>query len=829
MTPMLAAALALLTLWSPPPARSGGLVRIAPHAYAWIATNDASSNSAAFVGDSIVLVVDPGLTPAVSAEFLAAVRTVTKRPIRYAVLTHWHPDHAFGVSCDPGRSFTVVAHGKTRRALAERAARMGGCTAAIPDSIVSERQRFDLGGRTVMVFHPGHAHTTGDLVAWEPSEKVLVTGDVFMHQASPDMGEARPTEWAAVLDSLVALGPRAVVAGHFGPSTPADLGRFRDYLRALTTQVTALVDGGAAPDQVAARLDLGAFADFGQYPQYDATFAGNARAVIRELSQRAAPPGTADGFRTIATLDLGLNPHQIAFSADGGTAYVAVAGSDRVALVDTWRYRVRGTISTPGTPLGVLPTPAGGLIVTRFQADSIVRYRLDNGTQDGSWPAGAIGASLFAPLPGHRALVSVERANRLLVVDAASGSIATGYPTGTRPFPPAATSDGRLAFVPNYDAGTVTVVDLFNGRVVDTVSVGSRPSGGIVLSGDIEYAVAVRGENRVAFVNTASHRVVGSLSDGIGESPFSVVESVDHRLLFVNNTASNDISVIAMPERRVVARIPVPATPIVIAPHPDGRTLWVSSEGDDRLTILEIPARWRATPPAADTGRTEVAVMGMIHSGHLTSQRWGLAEVAATVRRFKPDVVCAEIAPDRWERIWSDFTERGVIEDPRVRRFPEYYGALLAASATDGFRIEPCAAWTKEMSDLRDARIREFDTSPRWSAARGEYAVRLAAVRARYRDSLDAIDDPRVIHSAAYDEREREELSLYDEYQNDLIGPGGWSNINRGHLRLIDQVIRNNRGKRVLITFGAGHKYPFLDHLRTRPDVTLLDLDASLP
>ena len=92
-----------------------------------------------------------------------------------------------------------------------------------------------------------------------------------------------------------------------------------------------------------------------------------------------------------------------------------------------------------------------------------------------------------------------------------------------------------------------------------------------------------------------------------------------------------------------------------MAVHPSGRTLWVSSEGVHRLTVIEIPARWRVPPPPPDTGRTTVAVMGMIHGAHLTSQRWGLAAVLETVRRFEPDVVCAEIAPDRWERIWSDY------------------------------------------------------------------------------------------------------------------------------------------------------------------------------
>lgn len=175
-------------------------------------------------------------------------------------------------------------------------------------------------------------------------------------------------------------------------------------------------------------------------------------------------------------------------------------------------------------------------------------------------------------------------------------TFSASYPTGSRPFPASATSDGRLAFVPGYADGTVTVIDLYNDRVLETVTVGTNPSGGAVLPGDIDYAVVVRGENHVAFINTASHLVVGGLTEGIGESPFSFVVSPNGRLGFVNNTGSADISVVDLSSRRVIDRIPVPDTPIVMAVHPSGEALWVSSEGVHRLSVYSIPEGWRDDP-----------------------------------------------------------------------------------------------------------------------------------------------------------------------------------------------------------------------------------------
>ena len=471
--------------------------------------------------------------------------------------------------------------------------------------------------------------------------------------------------------------------------------------------------------------------------------------------------------------------------------------------------------------------------MARFQGGGLGRYGRNGSPLGGDRGTSAGPSLIVGPFATDKYLVSVEQADSVHVFDASAFTFTASYATGDRPFPGSATSDLRLAFVPGYADGTVTAIDLFNDRILETVDVGLNPSGGAVLPGDIDYAVVVRGEDRVAFINTASRQVVGSLSEGIGSSPFSLVVAPNGRLAFVNNTASHDISVIDLAQRRVIERIPVPETPIVMAVHPSGRELWVSSEGVHRLTVISIPEIWRGDPgnlPAAlpSGDGTEVAVMGMIHSGHPTSDVWGLAEVEESIRRFEPDVLCTEIAPDRWERIDRDLRERDAIEDPRVLRFPEYTDLILRLSVSMGFVIEPCAGWSLEMSDLRVSRIAEFEREARWAGSREEYARRLAELQATYAP-LPNPDDPAWIHSDGYDEREKGELALYDEYQNDLIGPGGWTNINVEHYREVDRTIREHRGARILVTFGGGHKYWLLERLRERPDITLLELADFLP
>ena len=835
---------------SGPPSAATGFQQVSDHVWAFIAQDERSANGALFVGDDAALALDPGLTPEIARQFFAAIPTITDRPVKTVVLTHWHPDHALGVVCLKDRPYELVSTPQTRRNLADHIAlarhaiassltdwakrnELANCQINLPDRVINERTVFDLGGRTVEVWSPGVGHTSGDLIAWSPSEHVLATGDLFLNDSSPDMEEGSVAGLLADLNQLLRLPIDKVIPGHFAVTGASGLEQFRDYVGAVETKAQAAIDRGNPPARAGDEVSFPAFADFLQYPQYRATFADNVRAAARQYANRPAQPGEAHGFRILKRLKPGDNPHQISFSPTGDTAYIALAGSDRIARVDTKTLSSTGAIDIDHTPLGVASLGNGELLLARFGGTTIDRQRWTDSTPTASLDVGAGPSLLVGPLPDGAYLASVERANKLVVLDPKTMSQRAAYNVGARPFPPGVTADGRLAFVPNYDDASVSVIDLWNNRTLETVAVGAQPSGGAVLPGDIEYAVAVRGEDRIAFINTASHKVVSSLSDGVGVSPFSVVVSPSGRLAFVNNTQSHDVSVIALPEKRVVARIDVGEIPIVMAVHPSGKTLWISCEGTHEVDIVEIPNVWRVaadTTIAPRSGRpTQVAVMGMIHSQHRTSKTWGLEQVRQTIERFDPDVIVPEIPPDRWERVWSDYAERGVIEDPRVKRFPEYTDVLLPLKVQMGFAVAPAAAWTKEMSDLRNARIKEFDQDDRFANERAEYEKKTAQVQAADVDHIGDSDDPRVIHSDRYDQRIKAELTLYNDSLNDWIGPGGWNNINEGHYRLIDQAIHEHPGQRLLITFGSGHKYWILEQLRKRKDIELVDLTDYLP
>jgi hypothetical protein len=254
------------------------------------------------------------------------------------------------------------------------------------------------------------------------------------------------------------------------------------------------------------------------------------------------------------------------------------------------------------------------------------------------------------------------------------------------------------------------------------------------------------------------------------------------------------------------------------------------------LAALQLPQARHATADSSPAAITEVVVLGMIHGGHRSSEKWGIEQLRETIRRVKPDVVLCEIPPDRWPQALKVWREKQVIEDDRIRRFPEYTDVLLPLMDEMHFAIEPCAAWTTEMNQARNKDIQKFERGglvdgQSSSDAQEFEAYHQADAWVEQWAAEHPVDqnDPLVIHSRHYDYDTKGSLLPYEHWLDNRIAVGGWTDINQSHYALIEAALKRHVGKRVLITFGAGHKYWFLEQLRWRDDLKVLDPRPFLP
>nr|HAQ92482.1 MBL fold metallo-hydrolase [Afipia sp.] len=75
-------------------------------------------NSAVIVGDDGCIVFDAQATPAMANSVIERVKTVTDKPIKYVVLSHYHAVRVLGASAYKAQG--IVASSETQRLIVER-------------------------------------------------------------------------------------------------------------------------------------------------------------------------------------------------------------------------------------------------------------------------------------------------------------------------------------------------------------------------------------------------------------------------------------------------------------------------------------------------------------------------------------------------------------------------------------------------------------------------------------------------------------------------------------------------------------------------------------
>jgi len=268
-------ALAALPLLASRPGPGPGfdLVKVADGVYAGIRTepsrNVVNGNATIIITDRDVVVVDANGTPAAARETIAAIRRLTRKPVRYLITTHWHDDHTLGnqAYAEAWPEVQIVAHPATLAAMTTTAIsnreqylkslpgviqylegqlaagkdlqdepltpevrasisadvalakryleESPGFRVTLPTALVEHELTLHRGRRTIVVRHVGRGNTAGDLIVWLPEDRILVTGDLVVYP-TPYVFDSYVGEWIQGLDSLKALGARVLIPGH-GP------------------------------------------------------------------------------------------------------------------------------------------------------------------------------------------------------------------------------------------------------------------------------------------------------------------------------------------------------------------------------------------------------------------------------------------------------------------------------------------------------------------------------------------------------------------------------------------------------------------------------------
>lgn len=200
-------------------------------------------------------------SPAQARAVLRTIRGVSRRPVRALVLHAHHPDMMFGAIEFRRAGARILAHPDTRVLAGEAGPDamvadwdrvvglqelLGFEFANTPDQPVTGWDTLRLGGRALVVFHPGPAHSNGDLMLWLPEERVLFAGDILVEDGVTMVVDGRSAVLLRTLDLIDSLAPRVIVPGHGRiPAEPRALvASTRSYIAALRDSMAAEVKRG---------------------------------------------------------------------------------------------------------------------------------------------------------------------------------------------------------------------------------------------------------------------------------------------------------------------------------------------------------------------------------------------------------------------------------------------------------------------------------------------------------------------------------------------------------------------------------------------------------
>jgi len=236
--------------------------RLSANAYAYTAEGD--PNTGVIVGDDAVMVIDTQATPVMAQDVIKHIRSVTDKPIKYVVLSHYHAVRVLGAS--GYKPEHIIASRDTydlivERGEADKASEIGRFprlfrnVESVPSGLTWPTITFTgsmslwLGKLEVQLLQVGRGHTKGDTIAWLPEQKILFSGDLVEFDATPYAGDAYFQDWPHTLDKLAAMKPRALVPGRGAAlTTPeqvaAGLKGTRDFIADVWGSVKAGVAAG---------------------------------------------------------------------------------------------------------------------------------------------------------------------------------------------------------------------------------------------------------------------------------------------------------------------------------------------------------------------------------------------------------------------------------------------------------------------------------------------------------------------------------------------------------------------------------------------------------
>jgi len=183
------------------------------------------ANLAFIAADGFVVAIDAGTTEESARDAVAALRRITRAPIKYVILTHGHWDHVGGLNAvlEPGATVIASArfpeelersndyHGPFRWFFGTGTMRLD----AKPDRLIASPETLSEGGLDLALLPAKSGETPDALFIHDRKHDLLFVGDAFMpYVGAPFVAEGSPEGYLGAIAMVLELHPRRLIHGH---------------------------------------------------------------------------------------------------------------------------------------------------------------------------------------------------------------------------------------------------------------------------------------------------------------------------------------------------------------------------------------------------------------------------------------------------------------------------------------------------------------------------------------------------------------------------------------------------------------------------------------
>lgn len=266
-------------IWAQPVAKdsSASMEKIGEGIYAILHDNATDQwphgNTGVIVGDNEVLVIDACYLPSRARADIKLIQSITKKPVKYLVFTHWHFDHNNGTIAykeaypgitiiseresarwielnaiwwskminaptsnqnkelktlkdelakgadSTGKAFTAQEKTQKTKIIEQRKNELQellNLQVIKPNKVFDKELTITLGKRKIQLHDWGKANSPHDVTIYLPEEQILFSGDILVQDPHPYTGASWPVQWLPVLKQIEKIPVKTLVLGH-GP------------------------------------------------------------------------------------------------------------------------------------------------------------------------------------------------------------------------------------------------------------------------------------------------------------------------------------------------------------------------------------------------------------------------------------------------------------------------------------------------------------------------------------------------------------------------------------------------------------------------------------